>query len=253
MKNMIRQAFGAGSPRDPTTPDAELLAAYNRDNDQGAFAALVDRHGPLVYSVCRRVLSDPHDADDAFQAVFLVFLRRAGSLRGGQLAGWFYGVALRTAKAARKTTARRQRLDAKYRETDPRVADEPADPAEAADLRAVLDRELGRLSASARAAILLCDVEGRTRKEAAAELGCPEGTIATRLTRAREMLARRLARLGITLAVPVLIAFLATESRAAVPVRVKAAVLLLPSGGEAAPAAVMLSQVVLAGLATNWV
>jgi RNA polymerase sigma factor (sigma-70 family) len=251
MNDLIRTVLGPGLPgRDHASSDAELLASYTHDGDHAAFARLVERHGPMVYSVCRRLLADPNDADDAFQAVFLVFIRRAGSLRGGRLAGWFYGVALRTAKEARKVSARRQRLDEKYRTTRPPTETEPADPTEADDLRAVLDRELGRLTESARAAIILCDVEGRTRKEAAAELGCPEGTLATRLARARELLASRLARLGITLGAAGLIAFLTSEARAAVPPKAKEAVLQLPAGASVAPAVLALVGKVAVG--TGW-
>jgi RNA polymerase sigma factor (sigma-70 family) len=251
MNDLIRTVLGPGRPgQDPLSSDAELLAAYTRDGDHVAFARLVERHGPMVYAVCRRLLSDPNDADDAFQAVFLVFIRRAGSLRGGRLAGWFYGVALRTAKEARKVTARRQRLDEKYRSTRPSPETEPADPIEAEDLRAVLDRELSRLTESARAAIILCDMEGRTRKEAAAELGCPEGTLATRLARARELLASRLARLGIALGVSGLLVFLASESRAAVPLKLKQEILAFPSAVSVGPAVLALAS--RAVVKTGW-
>jgi RNA polymerase sigma factor (sigma-70 family) len=251
MSDLIRTVLGQGRPgRDATSTDAELLRAYTRTGDHAAFVQLVERHGPMVYAVCRRILNDPNDADDAFQAVFLVFIRRAESLRGGKLAGWFYGVALRTAKEARKVSARRQRLDEKYRTTRPPETAEPVDPVESDDLRAVLDRELARLTESARAAIILCDMEGRTRKEAAAELGCPEGTLATRLARARELLASRLARLGIALGVTALVAYFASEAKAAVPVKLKQTVFEFPSAATAAPAVLALAG--RAVVTTGW-
>lgn len=252
MNDLIRTVLSTGrAGRDASSSDAELLTAYTRDGDHAAFSRLVERHGPMVYAVCRRLLPDPNDADDAFQAVFLVFLRRAGSLRGGRLAGWFYGVALRTAKEARKVSARRQRLDEKYRTTNPTPDAEPNDPVETDDLRAVLDRELARLAEPARAAIILCDMEGRTRKEAAAELGCPEGTLATRLARARELLASRLARLGITLGAVGLVAFLAQESRAAIPTTLKHDVLRFPLEVSVAPEVLALAGKV--AVRTGWV
>jgi RNA polymerase sigma factor (sigma-70 family) len=238
MKHLIRhvrQATGTG----PAGGDAELLAAFARDRDHAAFAALVERHGPMVYAACRRLLRDPNDLDDAFQAVFLVLIRKAGTVRGAQLAGWLYGVALRTAKAARKLAARRKRLDEEYRAQARQVAEVPPDPVEADDLRAVLDRELGHLTASARSAIILCDLEGRTRKEAAAELGWPEGTLATRLARARQVLATRLARIGINLSVPTLVTALARQAGAAVPPALKESVARLATGTGAARATVI--------------
>ncbi len=218
---------------DTDRPDADLLAAYARRRDPDALAVLIDRHGPMVYATCRRVLGDPHEADDAFQAVFLVLIRKAGTVRGDQLAGWLHGVAVRTAKASRKLAARRQRLDQKYRAANTREAVEDPDLVEAADLREVLDRELGRLTPAARNALLLCDLEGRSRKQAAAELGWPEGTLATRLARAREVLARRLVRLGIVPSVAVALLLLAREAKAQVPPTVRDAALGLATGPAA--------------------
>ncbi|HEX5272859.1 MAG TPA: sigma-70 family RNA polymerase sigma factor [Gemmataceae bacterium] len=177
--------------------DGRLLECFLRVRDEEAFAALVRRHGPMVLGVCRRVLAHAHDAEDAFQATFLVLARRAGSVVPRERVGnWLYGVAYRTALKAKSAAARR-------RARERQVADmpEPAAPEGDVwpDLRSLLDRELERLPEKYRTPVVLCDLEGSTHKEAARQLGCPEGTVSTRLTRAREMLARRLARHGLAL------------------------------------------------------
>jgi RNA polymerase sigma factor (sigma-70 family) len=175
--------------------DRQLLECFTGRHDQAAFAAIVDRHGPMVWGLCRRVLRNVHDAEDAFQATFLVLVRKAASLRSsGLLANWLYGVAYRTAMKARAATARR-------RQKEKQMIDLPeprAQPADAwRDWLPLLDRELQRLPEKYQVAIVLCDLEGKTRKEAARLVGLPEGTLSTRLARARTMLARRLARHGL--------------------------------------------------------
>jgi RNA polymerase sigma factor (sigma-70 family) len=171
--------------------DGELLGCFVEHRDDAAFAALVKRHGPLVWGVCRRQLSH-HDAEDAFQATFLVLCRKAGSIRPREMvANWLYGVARQVALHASRTAARRR---AKERH----VADMP-EPAVAErdrwnDLQPLLDQELSRLPEKYRALIVLCDLEGKARKEAAQQLGLPEGTVASRLARARAILAKRLRR-----------------------------------------------------------
>lgn len=178
--------------------DSELLERFGRRGDEAAFAALVARHGPMVLGVCRRVLRDAHDAEDAFQATFLLLVRKAGSLRQpDQLSPWLYGVAYRTAIKARACAARR-------RECERPVAVEPVAAAPAAgdmiwrELRPVLDEAVHRLPAKYRAPVVLCYLEGRTNVQAARQLGVPVGTVATRLARAREMLRRHLTRRGVT-------------------------------------------------------
>jgi RNA polymerase sigma factor (sigma-70 family) len=246
LNRQVRRVAGADTYPDLT--DAGLLAAYAANDDADALAAIIDRHGPMVYATCRRVLGDPNEADDAFQAVFLVLIRKAATVRGAELAGWLYGVALRTAKASRKLAARRQRLDQKYRAANAREAAEDPDLLEAADLRAVLDRELARLTSSARTAIVLCDLEGRTRKQAAAELGWPEGTVAARLTRAREVLARRLARLGVVPTVALMVGLLAREAKGKVPPAVRETTLkAVLKAGPVATGAAKLAAVAGAG------
>jgi RNA polymerase sigma factor (sigma-70 family) len=175
--------------------DAQLLNSYLARGEDAAFEALVRRHGPMVLGVCRRVLRNPHDAEDAFQATFLVLLRKAASLLPRYSVGnWLYGVARRTALKAQEAAARRR---AKERQAGQRGG-QRADEGARQDLWRLLDQELDRLPEKYRAPVVLCDLEGRTRKEAARLLGWPEGTVSGRLARARALLARRLARQGVT-------------------------------------------------------
>jgi len=177
--------------------DGQLLEDYLSRRDQAALAALVRRHGPMVWGVCRRLLRNHHDAEDAFQATFLVLVRKAASIVPRQMvANWLYGVAHQTALNARAAAARR-------RERERQVAEMP-EPAVAEqdlwdDLQPLLDAELSRLPEKYRAVIILCDLEGTTRKEAARRIGVPEGTVAGRLARARAMLATRLTQRGVAL------------------------------------------------------
>ena len=171
--------------------DGQLLGRFVEGRDEAAFEALVRRHGPMVLGVCRRLLRHEADVEDAFQATFLVLVRKAGTVQPRQgLGGWLHGVACRTALKARALAARRAvREVARAKLPEPAVA-----PPEADDLRPVIDRELSRLPERYRVPIVLCDLEGKPQKEAARELGCPEGTLSGRLTRARRLLAGRLAR-----------------------------------------------------------
>jgi RNA polymerase sigma factor (sigma-70 family) len=193
--------------------DGQLLARFLERRDRVAIAVLVQRHGPMVWGVCRRVLQNHHDAEDAFQATFLVLIRKAGSIRqGGVVANWLYGVAHQTAMKARSMAAKRR-----AREHQGTAVPEPQAPASVPhnDLQLLLDQELSRLPDKYRIAIVLCDLEGKTRREAAGELGLPEGTLAGRLTRGRALLARRLTRRGLTVTVGVLAEVLARESASA--------------------------------------
>jgi RNA polymerase sigma factor (sigma-70 family) len=180
----------------PELTDGDLLSRFLQKQDAGAFETLLRRHGPLVLSVCRRILKNATDAEDAFQATFLVLLRTGRSIRKPEsLASWLHGVARRTALHAKRAAARRRRKEAEV---------VPRETAGSQDLAEVLDEELAGLPEPYRAAILLCDLEGKTRKEAARELGCAEGTVASRLARGRSLLAGRLTRRGVTLAGAVL-------------------------------------------------
>src|SRR5439155_10004413 len=159
-------------------PDAELLGRFVRDRDPAAFASLVRRHGPMVFGVCRRALGDTPDAEDAFQAVWLVLVRKAGAVSPrGMVGNWLYGVAARTAAHARTRAARlRARREELPDLPDPRAAGPGA--GEVAD---VVGGEIARLPDRYRAAVVLCELEGRPLKEAADVLGIPVGTVASRL------------------------------------------------------------------------
>jgi RNA polymerase sigma factor (sigma-70 family) len=192
MPRSLRRALGA-LDRTALT-DGQLLERYLAAREEAAFEALVRRHGPMVLGVCRRVLKNSADAEDAFQATFLVLVRKAAAvLPRNRVGHWLYGVAYRTALKARSTTARRQARERT-------MSTQEAFEAEAADdWLPLLDHELNRLPEKYRLPVVLCDLEGKTRKEAARHLDWPEGTVATRLTRGRSLLAVRLARRGVAL------------------------------------------------------
>jgi RNA polymerase sigma factor (sigma-70 family) len=177
--------------------DGQLLAQFIGQRDERAFEALLKRHGPMVRGVCLRMLGNSHDADDAFQATFLILVHKAGSLKSRELVGnWLYGVAYNTALAARAKNSRR-RSNEKQVIKMPEPAVTPPD--DWSELRPLLDQQLSRLSAVYREAIVLCDLGGMTRKEVARNLGIPEGTMSSRLSTARRQLAERLRRHGLTL------------------------------------------------------
>jgi RND family efflux transporter MFP subunit len=173
--------------------DAQLLERFVRDREEAAFEVLVWRHAPMVLGVCRRVLRDEQDAEDAFQATFLALVRKAGSIgRREALGSWLYKVAYRVALRSRgQVWARGQRHDVERLGADP--GPEPG----AEELRRVLDEEVGRLPARHRAAFVLCYLEGRTQEAAARQLGCAPGTVAWRLAWARRRLRARLERRGL--------------------------------------------------------
>jgi RNA polymerase sigma factor (sigma-70 family) len=226
----------AGAPEAASSEDRQLLEQFLSRRDEGAFAVLVRRHGPMVLGVCRRLLRDPHDADDAFQAVFLVLIRKGRSLGNRNLlANWLYGVAQRTALKARAQRARRQ---AHERRALPRPDSEPAgDTAAEGELRAALDEEVRRLPEKYRLPVLLCYLQGATLTEAARDLGWPAGTVSGRLARARELLRVRLTRRGIALPAAAAEAVLAQQARAVVPApllsaTVRGALALVAGPGE---------------------
>jgi RNA polymerase sigma factor (sigma-70 family) len=194
--------------------DAKLLELYVSRQDEAAFEALVRRHGPMVLGVCRRVLRNEADAEDAFQATFLVLVRKAASIRSrSTVSNWLYGVAHNTALKANAMNRKRR---TKEREAGtvpkPQVAEEVW-----CGLQAVLDSELSRLPDKYRVPIVLCDLEGKKIKDAARHLGWPQGTVAIRLTRGRALLARRLAKQGLVLPGSVLTAALSQTATAGVP------------------------------------
>jgi RNA polymerase sigma factor (sigma-70 family) len=176
--------------------DAELLERFLSNREEAAFEVLVRRHGPIVLGVCRRLLGDHHLAEDAFQATFLVLVRKAGAIRKRRsIASWLYGVAYRTAAKARVGLSRQRMRERPMRDLPSRQTQESSWQ----ELRPLLDDELQRLSEIYRTPVVLCDLEGKTRKEAARLVGCPEGTLSTRLMRARALLAKRLLRRGVAL------------------------------------------------------
>src|SRR5262245_5687909 len=173
--------------------DGELLARFLGSRDDDALAALVRRHAPMAWGVCRRLLRNHHDAEDAFQATFLVLVRKAAEVPREAVANWLYGVARQTAVRVRATAAKRGRRETQVvNMPEPTVAD-----VRDTDWQSALDEELSRLPDHYRGVIVLCDLEGMTRKEAARRLSIPEGSVASRLSRARVMLAKRLARRGV--------------------------------------------------------
>ncbi|MBC8115306.1 MAG: sigma-70 family RNA polymerase sigma factor, partial [Candidatus Saccharimonas sp.] len=174
--------------------DGELLTRFLSQRDDDALAALVERHAPMVWGVCRRMLRNPHDAEDAFQATFLVLVRKAGAVVPREMvANWLYGVAHQTAVRLRATAAKRGVREMQMIEMpEPAVAEARED-----ELLLLLDQELSRLPQRFRAIVVLCDLEGKTRKEVAKQLGCPEGTVASRLGAARAMLAKRMSPHGL--------------------------------------------------------
>jgi RNA polymerase sigma factor (sigma-70 family) len=191
LSRLRRTLYGDGGGR----TDGQLLEAFVRGGEEAAFEALLRRHGPMVLGVCRRVLGNDADAEDAFQATFFVLFRKAAALRRtGPLGNWLYGVAHRTALGARSARVKRR-----AKEEARRTMAVPQPPAEDTwrEVQAVLDQELSRLPEYYRVPIVLCDLEGKSRKDAAHQLGWPIGTVSGRLARGRVLLARRLARHGL--------------------------------------------------------
>jgi RNA polymerase sigma factor (sigma-70 family) len=177
--------------------DEQLLASFIEKKDEAAFEALVCRHGPMVFGVCRRVVLSHHDAEDAFQATFLVLARKAASVKPRErVANFLHGVALRTALKAKATTAKRR---GREKQVTAMPEPEAAQQEQWQDLQPLLDQELNGLPENYRLPILLCDLEGKPIKEAARQLHWPQGTLAGRLARGRKLLAKRLASRGVVL------------------------------------------------------
>jgi len=195
--------------------DAQLLGRFVQQHDERAFEALLRRHGPMVLGVCRRLLGDHHAAEDAFQVTFLVLARKAATVVPRQLvANWLHGVACHVAMKARAMSLKRH-------SREKQVANMP-EPAAAPhkhwdEARQLLDEELSRLPEKYRIPLVLCELEGKTYKEAARQLSWPEGTVAGRLSRGRALLADRLRRRGVQLSGGVLAAILSQQAVAGVP------------------------------------
>jgi RNA polymerase sigma factor (sigma-70 family) len=204
----------------PSLSDAELLCSYVDQANDGAFGELVRRHGSMVFGVCRRMLGHHHDAEDAFQATFLVLARKARSIKHRErLAGWLYLVAGRLARALRASNARRlarERVVEDLPQTACQTIDRNPDVA-------ILDEELTRLPQKYRMPVILCELKGRPRKAVAAELGIPEGTLSSRLATARHLLAERLRRRGVVVPGAGLAVWFSREASAGVPTGLTAA------------------------------
>jgi RNA polymerase sigma factor (sigma-70 family) len=214
----------AGEP----VPDAELLARFAGAGDEAAFELLVWRHAALVLGVCRRIVRDDHLAEDAFQAVFLVLARKAASVRGANLPGWLFRVARRVAARARRQAERRARREAPLTAD---VAGPPLPcPAEDRESLAVLDEEVARLPDRFRLPVLLCYLGGRTTEDAARVLGCPRGTVLSRLATARQRLAARLTRRGVALPAGVLGTVAVPSVSGVVPPAVRASLAFVAAG-----------------------
>ncbi len=175
--------------------DGQLLDRYVQARDSDAFALLVHRHGPMVLGVCKRVVGHGHNAEDAFQATFLILVRRAESIQPREMVGhWLYGVAYRTALSARHAAFRRWSREKSLGEMA--LADQNSGPA-STDWLPLLDREIHRLPEIYRRPVVLCELQGKSRREAARLLGLSEGTLSSRLAKARKQLALRLKSRGL--------------------------------------------------------
>lgn len=208
----LRRLAAAGDFRPRS--DGELLAAFVRTRDAVAFEALVRRHGPMVFGVCRRVVRHTATAEDAFQAVFVVLARRAATVRPGeQVANFLFGVAFRTALKAKGRLAR---LRSREKQVDA-MPEPAARPADWDDLQPVLDAELASLPDKLRLPVVLCDLEGRAQREVARQLNLPATTLVNRLTAGRRKLAERLSARGVTLSGGAVAAVVSANAAQAVP------------------------------------
>ena len=249
----VRMLAGAVAAKDAT--DADLLRRFSLAGDEAAFSALVERHAGMVWSACRRALDRPEDAEDAFQATFLILFRKAGSIRKRTaLASWLYGVARRTALRMRRSAAQRRQPPIHPSHRKP---EEPVAAAALRDLQSLLDEEVERLPEMYRAPFVLCCLEGRSRTEAARQLAWKEGTVAGRVARARKLLQQRLARRGVSLSAVLCAGAIADQTTAAAPAALIASVTsgaLRATAGKAvfgSPLAVALARSVMRSLAAS--
>jgi RNA polymerase sigma factor (sigma-70 family) len=227
------------------------LERFLERRDEAALEALVRRQGPMVWGVCRRLLNH-HDAEDAFQATFLVLVRKAVSIMPREMvANWLYGVAHQTALKARSNAGKRKRRERQVADLPEPVSGSACRSATEkdvwSDLQPFLDQELSRLPDKYRAAIILCDLDGKTRKQAARQLGLPEGTVASRLSRARVMLAKRLSRHDLAIPTGAMAVLLSQNASACVPTPVISATITtagLLAAGKTAAAVVVSAKVV---------
>lgn len=230
--------------------DGRLLERFAATGDRSALLELMDRHGAMILGVCRRVLNDAHEAEDVFQATFLVLFRRAAALdRRASLASWLYTVAYHLALRAR---AKSHRLRLANSEVADMPARDPSSDQHQRELRGLLDEELQRLPAKYREPMVLCYLEGKTNEEAARQLGCPAGTIFTRLHRGRELLRGRLARRGLALSSAAIATGMSAQLSQAAPVPSALALAALEAvcgAAASSPLAAELTQEYLRSLA----
>jgi len=235
LNGLLRHLHRSVERGDDAAADAELLTRLVESHDREAFAALARRHARMVWGVCRRLLGEDDAAEDAFQATFLVLARKAAAVRPrSMLANWLYGVAHRTALEARRAAAIRRAKEQRAAAMAER-AYTPNDPSE--DLRALLDQELASLPDKYRAPLVLCDLAGLTRKEAARRLGWSEGTLSGRLFRARALLAGRLAGRGLSVCGGALAGLLAEANAAGPPASLVTSILQTALPATAGPVA----------------
>lgn len=251
----LRRWVGGGTGE--AESDGNLLERFAATHDQAAFATLMQRHGPLVLSVCRRLLADPHAVDDAFQATFVVLVRRAAALkREGSLGSWLYTVAYRIALKARAQSARRRSREQQAEDMAQEATAAGGDPDSRmfqSEIRAVLDDEVHRLPEKYRAPLILCYLEGKTNEQAARELGCPIGSMSWRLDKGRELLKSRLASRGVTLSVAALATALTENAAsAAVPVLLSESTMRAAVGLLAGKAAASVMSANVASLADGF-
>ncbi len=219
ISEVIQQLRSVVQPEGVDLTDGQLLERFVSCREPGALEELVRRHAPMVWGVCRRVLQDHHEAEDAFQAAFLVLVRKAAAIRSpARVGNWLYGVAHQTALKAGATRAKRKERERPVTDmTEPAVTEQGLWN----DLQLLLDHELSRLPEKYRTVLVLCELEGKTGREAARHLDLPQGTVASRLARARAMLAKRLRPHGFVVSGGVLAAVLSqNQASASVPTSV---------------------------------
>jgi RNA polymerase sigma factor (sigma-70 family) len=236
---------GSARPVADEPTDGELLDCFVTDRNEAAFVELVRRHGPMVHGVCRRMLENAEDVEDAFQATFMILVRKAGSIRKrDSAASWLYGVALRVARRARAALTRRR--DRERRAVVPEAVTQPEEAWK--DVRPVLDEAVEALPEKYRALVVLCYLQGRTYDEAARLLDLAKGTVSTRLTQARTLLRRKLTRRGLVFPVAVLATLLEQKAAPAAlppqlpPLAIEAARSAAGMGGTVSPHVAFLAQ-----------
>ncbi len=232
----MQKLFGEGSVS--SLADARLLERFASSRDESAFAALVDRHGPMVLGVCRSVLKDAHHAEDAFQATFLVLAKKAPTIRAADtLAAWLYRVAFRIAIQANRESDRRKKREAKAMALRGERPD--------TEMLATLHEEIDRLPEKHRVPLVLCYLEGQSYEEAGKILQLPPATIRGRLVRAKEALSARLTRRGVTGTVAALALLTPATTRAAVPEAWAKSTVKAALGGSSSAAAVAWSSALM--------